>query len=140
MWYTEPVYNMKPIISTLQMIQCQLAVTVTGTFKGSTRVHIIYAMSHITFYSSLCHHVTFYKTLTSLSTVFIKGHVGFLQFLKWPCHTSFFTHVEPSFISTENPKTPLPVKKCSDVTSASDITGSSHQLCQFSVITKTSPC
>ncbi len=38
--------------------------------------------------------VTFYKTLASLSTVFIKGHVGFLQLLKWPCHTSFFTHVE----------------------------------------------
>ena len=40
-------------------------------------------------------HVTFYKTLTSLSTVFIKGHVGLLQLLKWPCHTSFFAHVEP---------------------------------------------
>ncbi len=40
---------------------------------------------------SLCPHVTFYKTLMSLSTVFIKGHVGFLQLLKWPCH-SFFTH------------------------------------------------
>ncbi len=47
------------------------------------------------FIFSLCHHVTFYKTLTSLSTVFIKGHVGFLQLLKWPCCTSFFTHVEP---------------------------------------------
>ena len=28
------------------------------------------------FIFSLCHHVTFYKTLTSLSTVFIKAHVG----------------------------------------------------------------
>ena len=44
---------------------------------------------------SLCHHVTFYNTLTSLSTVFIKPHVGLLQLLKWPCRTSFFTHVEP---------------------------------------------
>ncbi len=46
---------------------------------------------------SLCPHVTFYKTLTSLSTVFIKGHVGFLKLLnllKWPCRTSLFTHVE----------------------------------------------
>ncbi len=33
--------------------------------------------------------------MTSLSTFFIKGHVGFLQLLKWPCRTSFFTHVEP---------------------------------------------
>ena len=40
-------------------------------------------------------HVTFYKTLTSLSTVFIKDHVGHLQLLKWLCPTSFFTHVEP---------------------------------------------
>ncbi len=40
---------------------------------------------------SLCPHVTFYKTLTSLfSTVFIKGHIRFLQLLKWPCNTSFF--------------------------------------------------
>ncbi len=44
----------------------------------------------------LCHHVTFCKTLTSLSTVFIiKGHIRLLQLLKWPFHTSFFTHVEP---------------------------------------------
>ncbi len=27
--------------------------------------------------------------------VFIKAHVGLLQLLKWPCRTSFFTHVEP---------------------------------------------
>ncbi len=47
------------------------------------------------FIFSLCPHVTYYKTLTSLSTVFIKGHIGFLQLLKWPCHTSFLTHVEP---------------------------------------------
>ncbi len=63
--------------------------------KGSTWVQIFYAMSHVTFILSLCRHVTFYKTLTSLSTVFIKGHVGLLQLLKWPCRTSFFTHVEP---------------------------------------------
>ena len=59
-------------------------------------VQIIYAMSHITYYFSLCpHHVTFYKTLTSLPTVFIKAHVGLLHLLKWSCCTSFFTHVEP---------------------------------------------
>ncbi len=49
--------------------------------KGSTWVQKMYAMSHVTFYFSLCPHVTFYKTLTSLSTVFIKGHIGFLQLL-----------------------------------------------------------
>ncbi len=32
------------------------------------------------FIFSLCPHLTFYKTLTSLSTVFIKGHVVFLRF------------------------------------------------------------
>ena len=42
------------------------------------------------FIFSLCHHVTFYKTLTSLSTVFIKGHVGCLQLLKSPCSHFFF--------------------------------------------------
>ncbi len=47
------------------------------------------------FIFSLCRHVTFYKTLMSLSTVFVKAHVGLLQLLKWPCRTSFFTHVEP---------------------------------------------
>ncbi len=47
-----------------------------------------YVTRHILFFP--CHHVTFYKTLTSLSTVFIKGHVRFLQLLKWPCRTSFF--------------------------------------------------
>ncbi len=46
----------------------------------------------IFFLMSPCH---FYKTLTSLSTVFIKGYIGVLQLLKWPCRTSFFTHVEP---------------------------------------------
>ena len=57
-------------------------------------------MSHVTF--SLNRHVTFYKALTSLSTVFIKGHVVFLQLLKWPCHISFFTHVEPYAKGTGN--------------------------------------
>ncbi len=56
-------------------------------------VQIIYAMPHVTFYffpMSPCHFLFFPM---SLSTVFfIKGHVGFLQLLKWPC----FTHVEPS--------------------------------------------
>ncbi len=63
--------------------------------KGSTWVQIIYAMSHVTFYFSLCPHFTFYKTLTSLSTVFIKGHVESLQLLKWPCHTSFLLTWSP---------------------------------------------
>ncbi len=39
---------------------------------------------------SLCPHVTFYKTLTSLSTVFIKAHVGLLQLLKWLSHFVFY--------------------------------------------------
>ncbi len=47
------------------------------------------------FIFSLCPHVTFYKTLTSLSTVFIKGHGFVVELLKWPCRTSFFTNVEP---------------------------------------------
>ncbi len=42
-----------------------------------------------------CRLYKFYKILTSLSTVFIKAHVGFYNFLKWLCRTSFFTHVEP---------------------------------------------
>ncbi len=50
---------------------------------------------------SLCPHVTFYKSLMSLPTVFVKGHIRFLQLLKWPCHTSFFTHVEPYIACTE---------------------------------------
>ncbi len=50
------------------------------------------------FIFTLCRHVTFYKTLMSLSTFFIKPHVGLLQLLKWPCHTSLFTHVEPYHI------------------------------------------
>ncbi len=38
--------------------------------------NLCYVTRH--FFFSLCPDVTFYKTLTSLSTVFIKGHVGFL--------------------------------------------------------------
>ncbi len=65
--------------------------------KGSTWVQIIYMLYHTSlFIFSLCRHVTFYKTLTSLSTVFIKVHVELLQLLKWLCRTSLFTHVEPS--------------------------------------------
>ncbi len=50
-------------------------------------VQIIYAMWHVTFYffpMSPCH--------------FFMRHWRhfFLQLLKWPCRTSFFTHVEPS--------------------------------------------
>ena len=53
-----------------------------------------YVTRHFLFFS-ICRHVTFYKTLPgSLSTVFIKAHVRLLQLLKWPCRTSFFTHVE----------------------------------------------
>ncbi len=47
-------------------------------------------VTHHFLFFSLCRHVTFYKTLTSLSTVFIKAHIRFLQLLKWPCSTSFF--------------------------------------------------
>ncbi len=53
---------------------------------------------HSLFIFSLCRDVTFYKSLTLLSTFFIKAHVGLLQLLKWPCRTSFFTHVEPYVI------------------------------------------
>ncbi len=57
---------------------------------------------------SLCRHVTFYKTLTSLSTVFIKGHVGLLQLLMSSCRTSFFTHVEPYiYIHTSDNMSPI---------------------------------
>ncbi len=55
--------------------------------------NICYITRHFLFFS-MCPHVTFYKALMSLSTVIIKGHVGFLQLLKWQCRTSFFTHVE----------------------------------------------
>ncbi len=55
--------------------------------------HLCYVTSLFIFF--LCPHVTFYKTLTSLSTLFIKGHIGFLQLLKWQCRTSVFTHVDP---------------------------------------------
>ncbi len=54
------------------------------------------------FIFSLCRYVTFYKALTSLSTVFIKCHVGILQLLKWPCRTSFFIHVEHYLYSFES--------------------------------------
>ncbi len=37
----------------------------------------------------------FYKTLTSLSTVFMQGHFGFLQLLKWPYRTSFLPMWSP---------------------------------------------
>ncbi len=53
--------------------------------------YICYVACHFLLFSD----VTFYKTLTSYSTVFIKAHVGLLQLVKWPCRTSFFTHVEP---------------------------------------------
>ena len=63
-------------------------------YKGSIWVQIIYARLHVTYIYSLYRHVTFYKTLTSLSTVYIKPHVELLQLLKWPYHT-FFSDVEP---------------------------------------------
>ena len=52
-------------------------------------------LCHMSLIFSFCPHVTFYKTLMSLSTVFIKGQVGVLQLLKWPCRTWFLTHEEP---------------------------------------------
>ncbi len=54
--------------------------------------NLCYVTCHFLFFF-LCPHVTFYKALTSLSTVFIKGYVGFLQLLKWPRRPSFFTLV-----------------------------------------------
>ncbi len=59
--------------------------------------NICYVARHFLFFpyvpimSLLCDlDVTFYM-------VIIKGHVGFLQLLKWPCHTFvFFTYVVPS--------------------------------------------
>ncbi len=55
--------------------------------------NLCYVTRHFLFFPYVS--ITFYKTLRSLSTAFIKGHVGLLQLLKWPCRTSFFTHVEP---------------------------------------------
>ena len=62
--------------------------------------NVCYVTRHFLFFSRLCRNVTFDKSLTSLSIAsvvfFIKVHVGMiLQLLKWPCRTSFFTHVEP---------------------------------------------
>ncbi len=51
------------------------------------------------FIFTLCRHVTSYKTLTSLTIVCIKPHVELQQLLKWPCLTSFFTHLEPYYWS-----------------------------------------
>ncbi len=57
--------------------------------------NLCHVTRHLLFFS-LCHHATFYKTLTSLSTVIIKGHVLISTTFKVaPCHTSCFTHVEP---------------------------------------------
>ncbi len=57
--------------------------------------HLCYVTCHflIFFPCPCCPHVTFYKILTSLSTafiMFIKGHVQFLQLLKWPCRTTLY--------------------------------------------------
>ncbi len=50
--------------------------------------NLCYVTHHFLFFPYVP--VTFYKTLTSLSTFFIKGHVGLLQLLKWPCRTFVF--------------------------------------------------
>ncbi len=55
-------------------------------------------MSLASFYFFPVSHITFNEILTSLSTVFIKGSHLILQLLKWPCRTSFFTHVEPYIV------------------------------------------
>ncbi len=48
--------------------------------------NLCYVTRHFLFFS-LYPYVTFYKTLTSFSAVFIKiMEVGFLQLLKWICH------------------------------------------------------
>ena len=69
--------------------------------------NLCYVTHHFLFFPHF-RHVTFYKTLMSLSTVFIKAHIGLLQLLKWPCRTSFFTHVEPSNLFGVTKKVPPP--------------------------------
>ncbi len=61
---------------------------VSDDYEGSTWVQIIQAMSYIPFY-------LFSYFAMSLSTVLIKAHVRLLQFLKWPCHSSFFRRALP---------------------------------------------
>ncbi len=83
------------ILSNISVSAVSIATTPYSSNKGSTWVQIIMLCHTSLFIFSLCPHVTFYKTLMSLSTFFIKGHVGSLQLLNWPCRTSFFTHVVP---------------------------------------------
>ncbi len=53
-------------------------------------------MSHFTFYFfPMSPLPLFIRHFHHFLHFFIKGHVGFLQLLKWPCRTSCFTHVEP---------------------------------------------
>ncbi len=79
------IYNLKSL----------LKVILIRGFRSQSHVKgsACYVTHH--FLLSLCPRVTFYKTLMSLSAVFIKGHIWFLELLKWPCRTSFFIHVEP---------------------------------------------
>ncbi len=52
-------------------------------FGAALRLHMgPNNLCYVTRHFFILPHVTFYKTLTSPSTVFIKGHVGFLQLLK----------------------------------------------------------
>ncbi len=76
---------------------CTVAGLYTWTIRAPHGSKYFMLCHTLLFILSQCCHVTFYKTLTSLSTVFIKGHIGLLQFLKWPCHTLFLTHVEPYY-------------------------------------------
>ncbi len=67
----------------------QMATFERGLHMGPN--NLCYVTRHFLYFPmSPCH---FYKTLTSLSTVFIKGHVRLLQILKCSCRTSFLTHV-----------------------------------------------
>ena len=52
----------------------------------------IYAMSHITYNIIVfpCPHVTFIRPWRHFLQFLWKGHVGFLQLLKWPRRTSFY--------------------------------------------------
>ena len=57
--------------------------------------NLCYVTRHVSFFPYVIMSLLYDLYVTFHS--FIKGYVGFLQLLKWPCHTSFFTHVEPYY-------------------------------------------
>ena len=82
------VYSVAHILSKVKM-KCSTARLKHADYQlqGST----CYVTRHFLF--SLCRHVTFYKTLTSLSTVFKKGPRRSSTTFKVVYRTSLFTHV-----------------------------------------------